>query len=89
LRNPRPFKNRLWTERLISEVEFVQCTASLEHHLAAPEALVVSHVFIQAWGRNRKTIALAALLPLIDGLPRSSEALDIFGGPNTPDILTT
>jgi len=45
-------RERMVAEGVISEAEFAQCIASLERHLANPETLVVSHLFIQAWGRK-------------------------------------
>lgn len=43
-------RDRIVAEGLISEVEFAEAVESLEHHLDDPETLVVSHLFIQAWG---------------------------------------
>jgi hypothetical protein len=37
-------------EGLISQREFAESIASIERHLSEPETLVVSHLFIQAWG---------------------------------------
>jgi SAM-dependent methyltransferase len=45
-------RDRIVAERLISEAEFARCTADLERHLNDPETLVVSHLFVQAWGRK-------------------------------------
>jgi ubiquinone/menaquinone biosynthesis C-methylase UbiE len=45
-------RDRIVAEGLISEVAFAQCAASLERHLSDPQTLVVSHLFIQAWGRK-------------------------------------
>jgi len=45
-------RERIVAEGFIFEVEFAQCTASLERHLSDPETLVVSHLFVQAWGRK-------------------------------------
>ena len=45
-------RERIVEEGLISDSEFAECTASLQRHLANPETLVVSHLFIQAWGRK-------------------------------------
>lgn len=45
-------RDRILAEGLISEAEFAECIASLEGHLAKPETLVISHLFIQAWGRK-------------------------------------
>jgi ubiquinone/menaquinone biosynthesis C-methylase UbiE len=46
-------RDRIVAEGLISEAEFAECISSLERHLAEPETLVVSHLFVQAWGRKR------------------------------------
>ena len=43
---------RIVADGLISEAEFAECISHLERHLADPDTLVVSHVFIQAWGRK-------------------------------------
>lgn len=43
---------RIVSERLISEEEFAECVASLERHLSHLETLVISHLFIQTWGRK-------------------------------------
>jgi hypothetical protein len=45
-------RDRIIAEGLISEGEFVRCTAELERHLSDPETLVVSDLFIQAWARK-------------------------------------
>jgi ubiquinone/menaquinone biosynthesis C-methylase UbiE len=45
-------RDRIVAEGLISEAEFAKCIASVERHVAKPETLVVSHLFIQAWGRK-------------------------------------
>jgi ubiquinone/menaquinone biosynthesis C-methylase UbiE len=45
-------RDRIVAEGLISQGEFAEAIASLERHLAEPETLVVSHLFIQAWGRK-------------------------------------
>jgi hypothetical protein len=45
-------RDRIVAEGLISETEFAESTASLKRHLDKPETLVVSHLFIQAWGRK-------------------------------------
>jgi hypothetical protein len=36
----------------ISETELADCTAALARHLDDPATLVLSHVFVQAWGRK-------------------------------------
>ena len=43
---------RIVSEGLISEEEFAECVASVERHLGEPETLIVSHLFVQAWGRK-------------------------------------
>ena len=45
-------RDRIVSQGLISEAEFADSVASLERHLGEPETLVVSHLFIQAWGRK-------------------------------------
>ena len=45
-------RERIVAEGLISEVEFAEAIESLKHHLDDPETLVVSHLYIQAWGRK-------------------------------------
>jgi ubiquinone/menaquinone biosynthesis C-methylase UbiE len=45
-------RDRIVAEGLISPGEFDESIASLERHLDEPETLVVSHLFIQAWGRK-------------------------------------
>lgn len=45
-------RDRIVAEGLISERDFSESIASLERHLSDPETLVVSHLFIQAWGRK-------------------------------------
>ncbi len=45
-------RDRIVAEGLISQEEFAESIASLERHLDDPETLVVSHLFIQAWGRK-------------------------------------
>jgi hypothetical protein len=37
---------------LISEAEFAECAAAIGRHLDDPTTLVLSHVFVQAWGRK-------------------------------------
>ena len=37
---------------LLSEVEFAKCVASLERHICDPDTFVMSHIFVQAWGRK-------------------------------------
>lgn len=46
-------RDRIVAEGFISELEFSESIASLERHLGNPETLVVSHLFIQAWGRKQ------------------------------------
>lgn len=45
-------RDRVVEEGIISEAEFAECASSLERHLGEAETLVVSHLFIQAWGRK-------------------------------------
>lgn len=45
-------RDRIVAEGLISGAEFAESIASLERHLSEPETLVISHLFIQAWGRK-------------------------------------
>jgi ubiquinone/menaquinone biosynthesis C-methylase UbiE len=45
-------RDRMVAEGLISEGELAESIASVERHLGEPETLVVSHLFIQAWGRK-------------------------------------
>ncbi|HTB11923.1 MAG TPA: methyltransferase domain-containing protein [Bryobacteraceae bacterium] len=43
-------RDRILAEGLISESELTESIAAVERHLSEPETLVVSHLFIQAWG---------------------------------------
>src|SRR6202166_1618435 len=45
-------RDRILAEGLISQGEFAESISSVERHLSEPETLVVSHLFIQAWGRK-------------------------------------
>jgi ubiquinone/menaquinone biosynthesis C-methylase UbiE len=45
-------RDRIVAEGLLSQAEFAECISSVECHLAKPETLVISHLFIQAWGRK-------------------------------------
>jgi ubiquinone/menaquinone biosynthesis C-methylase UbiE len=45
-------RDRIIAEGLISEGEFADSVASLERHLDDPATFVVSHLFVQAWGRK-------------------------------------
>jgi SAM-dependent methyltransferase len=45
-------RDRIVAEGLISQAEFAESIASIERHLGEPGTLVVSHLFIQAWGRK-------------------------------------
>jgi len=42
---------RMLDKELIGEVELNELTAALKRHLEDPGTLVVSSLFIQAWGR--------------------------------------
>ena len=44
-------RSRILEKNLIGEIELNELTAALKSHLADPETLVLSSVFIQAWGR--------------------------------------
>jgi hypothetical protein len=41
---------RLLDQQLIGEAEMNELTSLLSHHIEDPETLVLSSVFIQAWG---------------------------------------
>jgi ubiquinone/menaquinone biosynthesis C-methylase UbiE len=43
---------RVLAEKLVGEREFTDMKAALRQHLANPDTLIVSHLFIQAWGRT-------------------------------------
>jgi SAM-dependent methyltransferase len=45
-------RDRIVAQGLISETELADCTAALARHLDDPATLVLSHVFVQAWGRK-------------------------------------
>ena len=45
---------RLLDQQLIGDAELNELTALLKRHLEDPETLVLSSVFIQAWGRTRE-----------------------------------
>src|ERR1700681_1288045 len=45
-------RDRIVAEGLISQGELAESIVSVEGHLGEPETLVVSHLFIQAWGRK-------------------------------------
>jgi hypothetical protein len=40
------------TAGLISASELVDCIATVERHLDDPDTIVISHLYIQAWGRK-------------------------------------
>jgi SAM-dependent methyltransferase len=44
-------RSRILEKNLIGEIELNELTAALKNHLEDPETLVLSSVFIQAWGR--------------------------------------
>jgi len=48
----RNVRDRVLERKLISESEFNELTAELKEHLDRPDALVVSHLFFQVWGRK-------------------------------------
>ena len=43
---------RLFEQQLIGEAELTELTALLKRHLEDSETLVLSSVFVQAWGRT-------------------------------------
>jgi SAM-dependent methyltransferase len=43
---------RILTQKLIAERELSEMKGSLRKHLANPDTLVVSHLFVQAWGHK-------------------------------------
>lgn len=45
-------RRRILDQKLIGEVELNELTADLKRHLEDPETLVLSSVFVQAWGRR-------------------------------------
>jgi hypothetical protein len=45
-------RERIVAAGLISEAEFAECATALDRHLDDPATLVLSHVFVQAWGRK-------------------------------------
>jgi ubiquinone/menaquinone biosynthesis C-methylase UbiE len=47
-------KGRILAERLMTEAEFHERLTELKLHLHDPDTLVISHLFVQVWGRKRK-----------------------------------
>jgi SAM-dependent methyltransferase len=47
-------RSRILDKELIGEVELNELTAALKRHLEDPRTLVVSSLFIQAWGRKQE-----------------------------------
>jgi hypothetical protein len=45
-------RDRILAADLISDAEFDDCLATLRRHLDDDSTLVVSHLFIQAWGQK-------------------------------------
>lgn len=45
-------RSRLLDQQVIGEAELNELTAALKRHLEDPETLVLSSVFVQAWGRT-------------------------------------
>ena len=45
-------RDRILAQGLIPEAEFIETTAALKLHLEDPATLVLSNLFIQAWGRK-------------------------------------
>jgi ubiquinone/menaquinone biosynthesis C-methylase UbiE len=46
-------RERVLAEKLIGDREFNNLTTALQRHLDNAETLVISHLFLQAWGRKR------------------------------------
>jgi len=49
-------RERVLAEKLIGDREFNDLKIALQRHLDNPETLVVSHLFLQAWGRKRRDV---------------------------------
>jgi len=47
-------KDRILAERLMTEAEFHEQLTELKLHLHDTDTLVISHLFVQVWGRKRK-----------------------------------
>jgi len=47
-------KDRILAERLMTEAEFHERLTELKLHLHDTDTLVISHLFVQVWGRKRK-----------------------------------
>jgi ubiquinone/menaquinone biosynthesis C-methylase UbiE len=47
-------KDRILAERLMTEAEFHERLTELKRHLDDTDTLVISHLFVQVWGRKRK-----------------------------------
>jgi SAM-dependent methyltransferase len=45
-------RERLIAQAVLSEVELDELAAGLKHHLEDPNTLVVSHLYLQVWGRK-------------------------------------
>jgi ubiquinone/menaquinone biosynthesis C-methylase UbiE len=45
-------RDRIVERGLLSEPEFAECYSSLERHISDPNTFVMSHIFVQAWGRK-------------------------------------
>jgi SAM-dependent methyltransferase len=45
-------KDRILTENLMTKTEFHERLTELQRHLDDPSALVISHLFLQVWGRK-------------------------------------
>jgi ubiquinone/menaquinone biosynthesis C-methylase UbiE len=45
-------RDRIIEQGLLSDGEFAQCISSLERHISDPNTFVMSHIFVQAWGRK-------------------------------------
>ena len=49
-------RERLLAQGLVQEVELSELMAALKRHLDDPRTLVVSHLFVQAWGRKPASV---------------------------------
>jgi ubiquinone/menaquinone biosynthesis C-methylase UbiE len=52
-------KDRILAESLLTESEFREGLLQLKQHLDDPDTLVISHLFVQVWGRKPKEASVA------------------------------
>jgi hypothetical protein len=50
---PRICASAWIAQGVLGEAELDELSAALKHHLEDPDTLVVSHLYVQAWGRKR------------------------------------